>query len=153
MGGPTAPSALHGPFRPTFYPIDKANITASTRDTDQTETESETYVTTDGLSASLSWNKAPILGLRSDLYYCLTVASLLIWGAFSDERTGLSFTIAAGSRQRSHFRVRVPYFTVSDLRLPFSSPPTTSRDWPNSKLVSLITPRQGPRIIHRSSLL
>jgi hypothetical protein len=55
-----------------------------------------------------------------------------MWSALSDERTGLSFTIAAGSRQRSHSRVRVPrnsrpYFTVSDLRLPFSSPPTTRR--------------------------
>jgi hypothetical protein len=65
-------------------------------------------------------------------YYCQTVASLLVWGALSDERTGLSFTTAAGPRQRSHFRVRVPwdswpYFTVSDSRFPFSSPPTTRR--------------------------
>jgi hypothetical protein len=42
-------------------------------------------------SASLSWNKAPIWGLRPDLYYCQAVASLLRWGALSDERTGLSF--------------------------------------------------------------
>jgi hypothetical protein len=47
-----------------------------------------------------------------------------MWGSVSDERTGLSFTIAAGSRQRSHSRVWVPwnsrpYFTVSDWRLPF----------------------------------
>jgi hypothetical protein len=46
--------------------------------------------------------------------------------SLSDERTGLSFKIAPGPRQRSHFRVRVPwdswpYFTVSDSRLPFSS--------------------------------
>jgi hypothetical protein len=51
--------------------------------------------------------------------------------SLSDERTGLPFTIAADPRQRSHFRVRVPwdswpYFTVSNSRLPFSSPPTTS---------------------------
>jgi hypothetical protein len=31
--------------------------------------ESESYVTTDGQSASLSWHKAPIWGLRPDLYY------------------------------------------------------------------------------------
>jgi hypothetical protein len=73
----------------------------------------------DGQSASLSWNKAPIWGLRPDFYYCQTVAGLLMWGALSDERTGLSFTIAAGARQRSHSRVRVPwdswpYFTVLD---------------------------------------
>jgi hypothetical protein len=40
-----------------------------------------------------------------------------------DVRTGLSFTLAAGPRQRSHSRVWVPrdswlYFTVSDSRLP-----------------------------------
>jgi hypothetical protein len=94
--------------------------------------ECESYVTTDGQSASLSWYKAPIWGLRPDLYYCLTVAGLLMCGALSDERRGLSFTTAAGPRQRSHSRVRVPwdsqpYFTVSDSRLPFSSPPTTRR--------------------------
>jgi hypothetical protein len=70
--------------------------------------ESESYVTTDGQSASLSWNKAPIWGLRPDFYYCQTIEGLLMWGALSDERTSLSFTIAAGPRQRSHSRVRVP---------------------------------------------
>jgi hypothetical protein len=55
-----------------------------------------------------------------------------MYGYLSDERTGLSFTSAAGPPQRSHSRVRVPwdswsYFTVSDSRLPFSSPPTTRR--------------------------
>jgi hypothetical protein len=30
--------------------------------------ESESYVTTDGQSASQSWNKAPIRGLRADIY-------------------------------------------------------------------------------------
>jgi hypothetical protein len=69
---------------------------------------------------------------RPDLYFCQTVSDLLMWGALSDERTGLLFAIAAGPRQRSHSRVRVPwdsrpYFTVSDLRLALSSPPTTRR--------------------------
>jgi hypothetical protein len=32
-----------------------------------------------------------------------------MWGALSDERTGLSFTISAGPRQRSHSGVRVPF--------------------------------------------
>jgi hypothetical protein len=41
-----------------------------------------------------------------------------MWGALSDERTGLSFIITAGTRQRSHSWVWVPpYFTVSDSRL------------------------------------
>jgi hypothetical protein len=71
--------------------------------------QSQSYVTTDGQSASLSWKKAPIWGLRQDLCYCQTVAGLFMWGALSDERTGLSFTNAADPRQRSHSRVRVPW--------------------------------------------
>jgi hypothetical protein len=56
-----------------------------------------------------------------------------MWGALFDKRTGLSFTFAAGHRQHSHSRVRVPwdsrpYFTVSYSRLLFSSPPTTRGD-------------------------
>jgi hypothetical protein len=43
-------------------------------------------------------------GSRSDFYYCQKVAGLLKWSALFDERTGLSFTIAAGSHQRSHSR-------------------------------------------------
>jgi hypothetical protein len=55
-----------------------------------------------------------------------------MWGALSDERTHLSFTIAAGPSQRSHSRVRAswgsqPYFTVSDSRLSISSPLTARR--------------------------
>jgi hypothetical protein len=58
-------------------------------------------------SRPVSLCQAPIWGLRPDFYHCQTVAGLLMWGALSDERTGLLFTIAAGPRQRSHFRVRV----------------------------------------------
>jgi hypothetical protein len=87
-----------------------------------TTTQTQIYVTTDGQSATLSWCEIPIWGPRPDFDYCQTVASLLMWGALSDEKTGLSFTIAAGPRPRSHSWVRVPrdswpYFTVSDLRL------------------------------------
>jgi hypothetical protein len=31
--GPKAPSAIHGPLGPVFYPIDKANITADCLET------------------------------------------------------------------------------------------------------------------------
>jgi hypothetical protein len=79
----------------------------------------------------------------------ITVKQLRVcWcGALSDERTGRSFKITAGPRQRSHFQVRVPWyswpnFTVSDSRLPFSSPPMTPRATvevfdPASKLIRL----------------
>jgi hypothetical protein len=43
------------------------------------KTESESYVTTDSQSASLSWNKAPIGGLRPDINYCLTITVLFLW--------------------------------------------------------------------------
>jgi hypothetical protein len=69
--------------------------------------ESESSVTTDGQSASLSWSKAPIWALQPDFYYRQAVAGLLMWGALSVEITGLSFTIAAGSRQCSHSCVLV----------------------------------------------
>jgi hypothetical protein len=87
-------------------------------------TEYESYVTTDGQSVSLSWNKSSIWGLRPDFYYCQTVVGLLMWGVLSDERTGLSLTVAAGPRKRSHSGIRVPwdsppYFTVSDWDLSF----------------------------------
>jgi hypothetical protein len=79
------------------------------------------------LSLSLSLMLRPVcLGIKhpSGVYdqIFITVRQLRVcW--FSDERTGLSFTIDAGLRQRSHSRVRVPwdsrpYFTASDSRLP-----------------------------------
>jgi hypothetical protein len=67
-------------------------------------------------------------GIRntSDSYVLISVVRPL-W-----REDGLSFVSAAGPCQRSLSRVLVlwdlsPYFTVSDLRLPFSSPPTTRR--------------------------
>jgi hypothetical protein len=59
------------------------------------------YVTTDGQSASLSWNKAPIWGSKQDLYYCQAVAGLLMWGALSEERTGMSFARVPLSSNKS----------------------------------------------------
>jgi hypothetical protein len=73
-----------------------------------TTTEFESYVTTDGQSASLSWNKAPIWDLRPDLHYCQSRV-FLMWGCLSDESLCLSFTIAADPRQRSHSWVPVPW--------------------------------------------
>jgi hypothetical protein len=45
------------------------------------------FVMTDGLSASLSWNKVPIWDLRLDHYYCQTAAVLLMWGTDLTEKT------------------------------------------------------------------
>jgi hypothetical protein len=78
-------------------------------------------VTTDGQSASLSWNKAPIWGLRPDFYYCQTFAGLLMWGALSDERTGLAVIIGSESRGTRDL------FYCLKFETSFSSPPTTFR--------------------------
>jgi hypothetical protein len=48
---------------------------------------------TDGQSVSLSRCQVPIWSLRPDFCYCQTISGLLIWGALSEERTGLSFTL------------------------------------------------------------
>jgi hypothetical protein len=56
--------------------------------------KSRSYVKTDGQSASLSWCQAPIWGLRSDFHCYQTVAGLLMWGALSDQRMSLPFTIS-----------------------------------------------------------
>jgi hypothetical protein len=50
-----------------------------------------------------------IWGAWPDSYYSLTVTVLFLWGAFSKERTGLSFAYAAGPRQGSLSWVRVPW--------------------------------------------
>jgi hypothetical protein len=65
------------------------------------QNQSQSYVTTFGQSASLSWNVALIWGWRPDLYYCKSVADLLMWGALSDERTGLSFARVTVSSNKS----------------------------------------------------
>jgi hypothetical protein len=57
------------------------------------------------------------------MYYCLTFA-VLFCGAPSLTKGRVCFVYAAGAWQRSLSRVRVPwdprpYFSVSDLRLPF----------------------------------
>jgi hypothetical protein len=80
-------------------------------------------------------------------YYCQTVAGLLMWGAISDERTGL-FKITAGPHQRSHSRVRVlrdswPHFTVTDLRFPQTGRPGPRIYIPQEQVGPVIPPDTG----------
>jgi hypothetical protein len=75
---------------------------------------------------------SPIWGSWPDIYFSLKIRVLFFWGVLSDEMTSLTFVYAAGPRQLSLSWVRVPwdsrpYFTVSDLSLPFLLPPTTRR--------------------------
>jgi hypothetical protein len=89
------------------------------------------YWSAQSQSQSVSLGVEPNLGLTR---YLLLFDSygLFSWGVLSDERMCLSFVYAVGPRQCCLSLVWVPwdswpYFTVSDLRLPFSSPPTTRR--------------------------
>jgi hypothetical protein len=71
-----------------------------------------------------------------------------MWGTLSDEKAGMSFTIAAGTRQRSHSRVRVtrerlPYFTVSDSRLPQLGGPDSRIYIPQEQSDPVIPPGTG----------
>jgi hypothetical protein len=45
---------------------------------------------------------SPTWGSWPDIYYCLTVTVLFLWGALSDERTGLSFASAVFLGSESH---------------------------------------------------
>jgi hypothetical protein len=44
----------------------------------------------------------PHRGPRPDFHYYQRVSDLFMWGAVSDERTGVLLRVAADSRQRSH---------------------------------------------------
>jgi hypothetical protein len=87
----------------------------------------QSYVMTDGQSASLSRCQAPP-GAHDQIFVTVRQFRVCWSGARSLTRAGLSFTIAAGPCQRSHSRVRVPrdswpYFTISDSRLPQTGGP------------------------------
>jgi hypothetical protein len=80
---------------------------------------------------------------RPDFCYCQTVGGLLMWGALSEERMDLSFTTAAGPRQRSHSPVRFPrdswpYFTLSDSGLPQCGGPVPVFIFPETRWPSFI---------------
>jgi hypothetical protein len=67
---------------------------------------SQSHITTDSLSASPFWYQAPtwdprpIFSLILSLIIILTVSVLLMWGALSDEKPGLYFSVFSGHRQR-----------------------------------------------------
>jgi hypothetical protein len=121
-------------------------------------------------SVSKSWCRAPF-GAHDQIFFTdWQLRSRFCGVHLSDDRAGLSFVYAAGPWQSSYSQVRVAwysrvYFTLSDLKLPFSSPPTTRRVTvevfdPASTRVVLIPPtvlviisRQGPRKKRCSSIV
>jgi hypothetical protein len=108
----------------------------------ESQSQSQSSVTTDGQSASLSWCEAPIWGSKPHFCYCQTLVGLLMWGTLSKERMGLSFKIAAGPCQCSHSWVQIlwdswPYFTVSDSRLLIHGGPVPVITSPKSRVAQL----------------
>jgi hypothetical protein len=75
-------------------------------------------------SISSSWRPAPWEPPPENFFKRTEpLQSYSLCNILSDERTGLSFTVAAGPHQLSHFPLRVPrdsrpHFTVSGSRLP-----------------------------------
>jgi hypothetical protein len=51
----------------------------------------------------------------------LSVSGLLIGGALSDKRVSLSFTVAVGLRQHSHYRIQVPQDSCSHFTVRFQT--------------------------------
>jgi hypothetical protein len=115
------------------------------------ESESEsrvTYFTTSGLLPIISslrqtpWDSRPVI-----LFSNRTLAVIVLCNVLSDEKICLSFTIAAGPRQRSHPHVRVsqdswPYFTVSDSRLPKPGGPGSHIYIPQEEGSPVISPEK-----------
>jgi hypothetical protein len=108
-------AAFKGGF--TFISVSELPLTSATSFTSRncnsqlTQLKSRSKICYDRRSVGQSvLMSRTYLGPRPHLYYCQTVArELLMCGAFSDERTGVSFTTAVGPRQRSHSRTRVPH--------------------------------------------
>jgi hypothetical protein len=112
--------------------LSRCFVTLQLLNTQASNIQSQSHIATDGRSVSKFWCRALSWAHDQLSISVLNLRFCFLRGALSDERTGLSFVYAAGPCQRSLPRVRVPwhsgpYFTVSNLRLPFSSPPTTRR--------------------------
>jgi hypothetical protein len=71
----------------------------------QSRSQSEGHIATDGQSVSLVVE--PHVGITTRYLLLFDSNGRVLWGALSDERTGLSFVYAVGPRQRSLSRVRV----------------------------------------------
>jgi hypothetical protein len=84
------------------------------------KTESESYVITDGQKASLSWNKAPIWGLRPEFYCCQKVAGLLLWSVSLTEgrvcRIELLLTLASAVILGTESRGTRDHILLSQIR-------------------------------------
>jgi hypothetical protein len=75
-------------------------------------------------SASLSWCQAPIWGLRPELYYCQTVAGLLVWGALWRENGSPVYNCCWSSPAQSFLGPNPAGLVTIFYCLRFETPPT-----------------------------
>jgi hypothetical protein len=92
----------------------------------------ESYVMPDGSSASLSWNKAPIWGLRPHFYYCQTVGVFVDLGCSLWREDGSVIYNCCWPSSVQSFWGPSPLglatiFYCLRFETPFSSPPMTRR--------------------------
>jgi hypothetical protein len=92
--------------------------------------QSRSHIATDGQSESLGVE--PHVRLVTRYLLLLTVTVSFLWGALSNERTGLPFVYAAGSLSAQHFSGPSPLglatiFYSLTFESSFSSPPTAHR--------------------------
>jgi hypothetical protein len=94
---------------------------------------SQSHIATDGqsVSQSVSLGVEPHLGLMTRYLLQFDSYGLDLWGALSDERTGLSFIYAAGPCQRSLSRVLRRLLRLAGSRLRYSTPPPDGRGFFN----------------------
>jgi hypothetical protein len=104
----------------------------------------QSYVATDGHSISLSWCQAPS-GAQDQIF--VAVSCGFVMRGSCDRRTGLSSTIAADPRQRSHSWVRIPRYSW-----PYFL--TQIRDSPNleGQVPVFISPRNKVAQLHPQAL-
>jgi hypothetical protein len=87
-GGRSLSSGFPNCPRPQLPASHFSKLQIST-DSTITQRQSQSYVTTDGLSR----RQAPIRVPRAEFYCCQKVAGLLMWGALTGERMYLSFKL------------------------------------------------------------
>jgi hypothetical protein len=133
-------------FNREQFPINVLNALASIYLPSQSQSQS--YLTTDGQSVSLSWCQAPIWGVRSDFLLLSRSCGFVdvgrsLWRENGSAVYNCCWSSAAQSFLGPSPAGLVTYFTVSDLRLPQPGGPGTPIYTPHEQCGPVIPPATG----------